>query len=273
MTQLRKPAVAGLFYPSNPQKLKDEVLQLLNTSVPFTKPQNIFGIVSPHAGYIYSGSTAAFGFNLLKDKKINTVVIISPSHKEYFPGISIYNGDGYETPLGEIPVNQETADKLVDGKGKIFRSIQGHRDEHAIEVQLPFLQSVLENFSIVPIVMGDQRQIFVEALANKLNEVIDENTLLLASSDLSHYYSAAEADQKDSIIEKDINDFNLEQLSNDLANRRCEACGAGPIMTVMKTAELRNITKSLVLHRTHSGNVSGDYEQVVGYLSAVFYGE
>ena len=102
MTQFRKPAVAGLFYSSNPQKLKNEVLQLLNTSIPSSNISNIFGLVSPHAGYIYSGSTAAYGFNTLKDKKIETVIIISPSHREYFPGISIYNGDGYETPLGEI---------------------------------------------------------------------------------------------------------------------------------------------------------------------------
>lgn len=273
MIQLRKPAVAGLFYPSNPQKLKNEVLQLLSISVPPTISSNIFGIVSPHAGYIYSGSTAAFGFNLLKGKKIDTVVIISPSHREYFLGISIYNGYAYVTPLGEIPVNKEMADKLVDGRGNIFRGIQGHRDEHAIEVQLPFLQCVLDDFSIVPIVMGDQGQIFVDVLANKLNEVINQNTLLLASSDLSHYYSATEADQKDSIIEKDINDFNIEQLSNDLENKKCEACGAGTILTVMKTAELNKKNKSIVLNRTHSGNVSGDYKQVVGYLSAAFYGE
>ena len=273
MTQFRKPAVAGLFYPSNPQKLEKEVLHYLNSSIPSAIPSNIFGLVSPHAGYIYSGSTAAYGFNTLKDKKIETVIIISPSHREYFPGISIYNGDGYETPLGVITVNKEMADKLVDGRKNIFRGIEGHRDEHAIEVQLPFLQCVLDDFSIVPIVMGDQGHIFVDALANKLNEVIDKNTLLLASSDLSHYYSSTQADQKDSIIEKDIKDFNLKQLSNDLTDKKCEACGAGAILTVMKTADLGNISKSAVLNRTHSGKVSGDYGQVVGYLSAVFYGE
>lgn len=273
MTQIRKPAVAGLFYTSNPQNLKKEVLQHLNTSVPNPIPQEIFGLVSPHAGYVYSGSTAAYGFNTLKNKKIKTVIIISPSHREYFPGVSIYNGDGYETPLGVIPVNQEMADKLIDGRGNIFRGIEGHREEHAIEVQLPFLQCVLDNFSIVPVVMGDQGHVFVEALVNKLNEVVNDNTLLLASSDLSHYYSAAEADQKDSIIEKDINDFDYELLSNDLANKSCEACGAGPILTIMKTAKLNKKNKSIVLNRTHSGDVSGDNEQVVGYLSAVFYGE
>lgn len=273
MTQIRKPAVAGLFYPSNPQKLKKEVLQHLDTSVPQIFPQEIFGLVSPHAGYIYSGSTAAYGFNTLKDKNIETVIIISPSHREYYPGVSIYNGDGYETPLGVIPINQKIADKLIDGRGNIFRGIEGHKEEHAIEVQLPFLQCVLDNFSIVPIVMGDQGQVFVEALVTKLNEVVNDNTLLLASSDLSHYYSATEADQKDSIIEKDINNFDYEQLTSDLSNKNCEACGGGTILTIMKVAKLNKKNKSIVLNRTHSGNISGDNEQVVGYLSAVFYGE
>ena len=273
MTQLRKPAVAGLFYPSNPQVLEREVEKYLNSSVPPKDLSNVFGLISPHAGYIYSGATAAIGFNTLKNKNIETVIIISPSHREYFPGVSIFNGDGYETPLGMIPVNQEMADKLVDERGNIFRGIEGHRDEHAIEVQLPFLQCVLNKFSIVPIVMGDQGSIFVDSLAQKLNEEINDNTLLVASSDLSHYYTSTEADKKDSIIEKDIIEFNLQQLSDDLTNKKCEACGAGPILTVMKSAKLRNISKSEILGRTHSGVVSGDYNQVVGYLSAVFYGE
>ena len=102
---------------------------------------------------------------------------------------------------------------------------------------------------------------------------MNDNTLLLASSDLSHYYSATEADQKDSIIEKDINNFDYEQLTSDLSNKNCEACGGGTILTIMKVAKLNKKNKSIVLNRTHSGNISGDNEQVVGYLSAVFYGE
>jgi len=161
MIQLRKPAVAGLFYPADPQKLESEIKQHLKNSIPSFIPSKVFGLVSPHAGYVYSGSSAAYGFNTLQNKKFKTVIIISPSHKEYFPGVSIYNGDAYETPLGEIPIDQEISDLLVDNKANIFRGINGHRDEHAIEVQLPFLQYVLEDFSIVPIVMGDQSKILL----------------------------------------------------------------------------------------------------------------
>jgi len=273
MIQLRKPAVAGQFYPANPQKLESEIKRYLNNSIPSSFPSKIFGLVSPHAGYVYSGSSAAYGFNTIKNKKFNTVIIISPSHKEYFPGVSIYNGDAYETPLGEIPINQDVSDLLLDHKTNIFRGINGHRDEHAIEVQLPFLQYVLKDFSIVPIVMGDQSKIYIDALANRLREVVNEDTLLIASSDLSHYYSADEAEEKDSKIEKSINEYNIEQLASDITNNKCEACGAGPILSVMKSVKQKNKNKSLVLNRTHSGYVSGDYDQVVGYLSAVFYGE
>ncbi|PIW69476.1 MAG: AmmeMemoRadiSam system protein B [Ignavibacteriales bacterium CG12_big_fil_rev_8_21_14_0_65_30_8] len=273
MIQLRKPAVAGLFYPADPQKLESEIKQHLKNSIPSFIPSKVFGLVSPHAGYVYSGSSAAYGFNTLQNKKFKTVIIISPSHKEYFPGVSIYNGDAYETPLGEIPIDQEISDLLVDNKANIFRGINGHRDEHAIEVQLPFLQYVLEDFSIVPIVMGDQSKIFIDALADKLKEVVNEYTLLIASSDLSHYYSADEAEEKDSRIERSINEYNIEQFVSDISNKKCEACGAGPILSVMKSVKENNKNKSLVLNRTHSGYVSGDYDQVVGYLSAVFYGE
>ncbi|PJA97615.1 MAG: AmmeMemoRadiSam system protein B [Ignavibacteriales bacterium CG_4_9_14_3_um_filter_30_11] len=273
MIQHRKPAVAGLFYPANPQKLESDINRYLNYSIPSFIPSKIFGLISPHAGYIYSGSSAAYGFNTIKNKKFNTIIIISPSHREYFPGVSIYNGDAYETPLGSIPINQEISDLLVDNKGNIFRGINGHKEEHAIEVQLPFLQCVLEDFSIVPIVMGDQSKIFVDALAERINDIVNDNTLLIASSDLSHYYASAEAEEKDSKTEKSINEFNIDQLTSDFSQNKCEACGAGPILSLMKSAILKNKNKSLVLNRTHSGYVSGDYDQVVGYLSAVFYGE
>jgi len=155
MKQVRKPAVAGYFYPSEPDKLKKQIETLLSISKPSRSFNNIFGIVSPHAGYIYSGRTAAYGFNLLKESSYKTVVILSPSHREYFPGVSVYNGDSYETPLGIIELNLEMADKLTSNSRIIFRGIEGHREEHAIEVLIPFLQTVLNDFTIVPIVMGD----------------------------------------------------------------------------------------------------------------------
>ncbi len=271
MKQVREPSVAGIFYPSSPSKLKEEIQILLNTSKPAEKIDNIVGIISPHAGYIYSGKTAAYAYNAIKEKNYKTVIIISPSHREYFSSISIYNGDAYKTPLGEVPVDKETASKLISSSKLIFEDIQGHRAEHAIEVQIPFLQMVLNEFMIVPVVMGDQNRIFVNELAEKLSKIIDDNTLIIASSDLSHYYSRQTANQLDSIVEKHIKNFDYDTLQRDLENNRCEACGGGTIIALMKTADLVNKRKSIVLHRSDSGDTSGDYSEVVGYLSAAFY--
>lgn len=269
--RIRHQQVAGYFYPADKDKLQKDIALMLQVTKPEKAFNNIFGIVSPHAGYMYSGKTAAFAYNLLKDKFYKTVIIISPSHAEYFPGISIFDGDAYETPLGIVEIDQVMVDMLVENNKIIFRGIQGHRKEHALEVQIPFLQTVLKNFKIVPIVMGDQSKMFVDELAEKISKVVDDNTLVVASSDMSHFYSAEEAERLDSVVEKRINEFDFEQLLKDLDDHECEACGGGPIAVMMKTASLKNIDKSLVISRSDSGDVTGDKSEVVGYLSAVVY--
>jgi len=267
----RKPAVAGMFYPSDPDKLQNELETLLSISIPERNIDNIFGLVSPHAGYIYSGRTAAYGFNLLKGKDYKTVIIISPSHREYFPGISIYDGDGFETPLGKVDLDNEMADKLINQSRIIFRGIEGHRQEHAVEVQIPFLQQVLGEFEIIPIVMGDQGKMFVDELSQKISEAANEDTLVIASSDLSHYYSRTEADKMDSLVARGIEQFDIGKLEENFNLSRCEACGAGAILSLMNSASILNKKKTLLLHRSDSADTSGDYSQVVGYLSAVVY--
>ncbi len=273
MNKIRQPAVSGLFYPSAKSRLEDEIKTLLSISDYGKSFKNIFGIIVPHAGYIYSGRTAAYAFNLLKDKDIETVIILSPSHREYFPGTCVYDGDGYETPLGIVEVKKEVVDKLLNESKTIFKGEQGHRQEHAIEVQIPFLQTVLKDFNIVPIVIGDQGDLYVNELAEKLTEVMNDKTIVVASSDLSHYYSNKVADKLDSVIEKRITEFDFERLQNDLQVRNCEACGGGTIVSLMSAASKMNKKKSQILQRSNSGDTSGDYREVVGYLSAVVYGE
>ena len=269
--KIRHQQVAGYFYPAEKEKLENDISLLLNVAKPEKSFNKIFGIVSPHAGYVYSGKTAAYVYNLLKDKSYKTVIVISPSHAEYFPGICIYDGDAYETPLGIVEIDQNITDKLTENSKLVFRGIQGHKREHALEVQIPFLQSVLKDFKIVPIVMGDQSKMFVDHLAEKISKVIDEETLVVASSDMSHFYYSSEANRLDSIVEKRINDFDFEQLLKDLDDHECEACGGGPIAAMMKAASLKNINKSLVINRSDSGDITGDKSEVVGYLSAVIY--
>ena len=272
MNYIRPAQVAGYFYPANPEKLKKEIRLLLEVTKPKEKFEKIFGIVSPHAGYIYSGKTAAHAYNLLVGKNYKRVVVISPSHSEYFHGISVFEGDAYETPLGFIDVDKEFREELITNNGIIFKGFEGHGKEHALEVQLPFLQSVLKDFKIVPIVMGDQSKRNVDTLAEKLSQTVDDETLIVASSDLSHFYNKSQADRLDSIVEKRVRDFDYETLQTELETHTCEACGGGPIVALMKAANLRKINHSMVLHRSDSGDVTGDNSEVVGYLSAVIYG-
>ncbi len=272
MRNIRPAQVAGYFYPADPDKLREEINLMLDISEKQDKAENIIGIISPHAGYTYSGKTAAYSYNQLKGKSYKRVVIISPSHSEYFPGVSIFDGDAYETPFGTLEVDKVFANKLVGDSKSIFLGPEGHRREHALEVQLPFLQTVLKDFKIVPVVMGDQDIVYIDELANNLAKVVDDDTLVVASSDLSHHHSKTEADRLDSIVAERINNFDFENLKKDLNNRNCEACGSGPVIAMMKAAALKHKDHSSVLHRSDSGDVTGDTKEVVGYLSAVIYG-
>ncbi len=271
MNVIREPAVAGMFYPADTENLKTEVDLFLSIADTEKKFKNAVGLISPHAGYMYSGKTAAFGFNAVSEKIIDSVIIISPSHHEYFAGVSIYNGDAYRTPLGVVEINKSISRKLSEEGKFIFEGIEGHRKEHAIEVQIPFLQRVFENFSIVPVVMGDQGDVFVNKLADKLAEVIDDKTLIVASSDMSHFYTKEKANHLDSIVEEHVKKFDYTGLQEDFNNRICEACGGGPIVAMMKAADKIGKNRSKILARSDSGDVSGDDKSVVGYLSAVVY--
>ncbi len=271
MKNVREPAVAGMFYPASAIRLKEDVQLLLDKYKPEKDFQNVFGIVSPHAGYAYSGRTAAYAYNSVANKNYKTVVIISPSHREYFPGISIFSGEAYKTPLGNVPLDKEMVAKFTEDEKFIFEGLNGHRAEHAVEVQIPFLQVIMRDFSIVPVVIGDQSKIFIDGLARKLAGVADDKTLIVASSDLSHFHTKVEATQIDSLTEKHILDFNFEGLQTDLDKRNCEACGGGGIVAMIKAAAILNVKKTVVLSRSDSGDVTGDSSEVVGYLSAVVY--
>ncbi|HEX2867688.1 MAG TPA: AmmeMemoRadiSam system protein B [Ignavibacteriales bacterium] len=272
MEKVRPPAVAGMFYPSDERKLKDEVRALLDAAKGEEVPSgNIKAIVVPHAGYIYSGRTAAYAYNLIRNKNYETVVVISPSHREYFPGVSVYSGEAYKTPLGLIPVNTKMREDVTRDARLIFQGLEGHRQEHALEVQLPFLQMVLKDFNILPIVIGDQKEQFLNELSDRLSKVVNDKTLIVASSDLSHFHTKKEAERLDSVVEKRISQFDYKTLLRDLNSNSCEACGGGPIVAAMRTAELLNFRNAKVLNRSDSGDVTGDNSEVVGYLSAVIY--
>lgn len=273
MAEVRKPAVAGMFYPATPEKLERQMTRLFS-GVPDSpvKEEFIPGIIAPHAGYMYSGLTAAYAYKNIADKKYSRVIILSPSHREYFGGISIYDGDAYETPLGRISVDQNIAQKMAATSPRIMRSKAGHRDEHGIEVHLPFLQQIYGNdFEFVPVVMGDQSHANINELSKALLEVMDDDTLVVASSDLSHFYPKPVANKLDSVIADRIVEYNPEALEEDLERQITHACGGGLVVALMKATKRAGVKHSLLLHRSDSGDVSGDNTSVVGYLSAAFY--
>jgi AmmeMemoRadiSam system protein B/AmmeMemoRadiSam system protein A len=278
--EIRKPAWAGPagFYPSDPVKLTKTIADFFNKAQKEEVPGKIVALISPHAGYIYSGQVAAYGYKTLEGLKYQTVVVISPSHAVFFQGASIYNGKAYQTPLGTIPVDKELALELSKIDKRVYLSDVGHtasspRAEHALEVQLPFLQIVLGEFKLVPIILGpeDNYQTY-EALGKALGKVLkDKDALIVASSDLSHYHPYAEAVELDSVVIKDVNSFNPEALFKDLSSGKCEACGGGPIIATMIAAKELGADRSKVVKYANSGDVTGDKSGVVGYMSAVFY--
>jgi len=271
MNDVREPAVAGMFYPDNVDELKSNINSHLNDAQLDRKFEDVFGVVSPHAGYPYSGLSAAYAYNVLKDLVLETAIILSPSHREYFKGNSIYEGSAYRTPLGDMPVDKTLAVELADAGEFMFLGNNGHGSEHAVEVQIPFLQLVKPEIKIVPVVIGDQNKVYIDSLAEALSKIMNKNRVIITSTDLSHFHKKSDADYLDTIIEKHIDNFNYDSLQSDLEKRTCEACGGGGIVAMMKAAEICGYNHSNVLSRTDSGDTSGDNSSVVGYLSAVIY--
>jgi len=270
-SKLRKPAVAGLFYPENPDTLSYTIERYFNDVPEKDIKGEILGIISPHAGYTYSGSVAAHAYKLLHGRSYDILVIIAPSHRVHFSGVSIYNQGGYETPLGIVPVDIEIANRLIAESSIISYVKEAHIEEHSLEVQLPFLQKVLKDFMLIPLVMGEQNYKVCQELSKILvDKLSDKKVLFVASSDLSHYYPYKRACELDRLIVNRIEAFDYKGLSEDLDKGICEACGGGPMVAVMKTVKKLGADKSIVLKYANSGDTGGNKDGVVGYLSAVF---
>lgn len=271
--KIRKAQVAGSFYSNNKETLERDVAVFLENSHPVEIVSRVYGLVAPHAGYMYSGGVAARAYRQVVDRDFDVVVVISPSHKIYFEEISVYNGVAYESPLGQVKVHQELAKKLASLHPNIIYSDLGHAiDEHALEVHLPFLQQVFYDFKLLPIVMGDQKPENVQALADSLAKLLqDQTALIIASSDLSHFHSYDKAKLLDNVVVENIGNYDYDKLAEDLKKGNCEMCGGGPVMATMKACEKLGANKSKVLLYRNSGDVSGEREQVVGYLAALLY--
>ena len=278
--KVRQAAVAGSFYPADPKVLSAMMDGFLAkvSGPPITDP--ILAVVAPHAGYEYSGPVAAFTYAQLKGHKYARVVVIAPTHYVSFDFTSIYDGDAYATPLGNVPVDKEFAQKLVKMSSTMKLSSEGHEPtsaggEHAVEVQLPWLQKVLGNFEVVPIVMGDQSYESSRALGVALAKLIKSEgkqgeTLVLASSDLSHYHTYDDAVTIDHKTLNALQAWDYFSMSRNFQSRIWEACGGAPIVAAMIYAERMGANQARVLKYENSGDVTGDHSRVVGYSADVF---
>jgi hypothetical protein len=277
---VRPAAVAGSFYPADPKQLSAMIDDLLARVSGPAISEPILAAVAPHAGYPYSGPVAAYTYAALKGRKYSRVIIIAPSHYVSFAFTSIYGGDAYSTPLGNVPVDKTFAHQLAKMSATMQLSSQGHDPtsaggEHAVEVQLPWLQKVLGNFEIVPIVMGDQSYESSRALGVALAKLIKSDpkggeTLVLASSDLSHYHTYDDAVKIDRKTLSALQSWDYFSMSRNFQTRTWEACGGAPIVASMIYAERMGANRARILKYENSGDVTGDHARVVGYSADVF---
>lgn len=261
---IRKPAMSGTFYLASVVSLNAQLDGFFdNTKIEYLGNKTR-AFIAPHAGYIYSGKTAMFAYKelymdlLLREEDIFKVIILAPAHTEYTEGLVIPDYNYFSTPLGDVKVNSTKI------KAKINNS--PHEQEHAIEVQLPFLQYIFKKakkeFTIVPIIVGDITEKEAKEIAKDINKEIEENTIVIVSSDLSHYKSQEKAKEIDSKTIHNILDIN--------SNENIDACGSNPIKVLKEISRLRNWNNPKFLNYSTSGDVTRDKKAVVGYASISF---
>ena len=272
--QIRPSILAGSWYPAQEKELLGMINSFLSSA---NIPQingTIKAIIVPHAGYMYSGGVAAYSFKAIKGMDIKRVIMIGPCHRPFFYGASVNLQKGYQTPLGIVPVDEAFAKRLIKASGTIHYVPMAHAFEHSLEIELPFLQTVIKDFKIVPILLGEQDIHTCRELARCIlrllkNDPYSKETLILASSDLSHYYSYDEAVQLDHVVLDDVRNMDPDRLNRDFLNGRCEACGRGAIITAIIVARNLGANKAMILKYANSGDVTGDHSRVVGYMSAI----
>ncbi|MEA3400749.1 MAG: AmmeMemoRadiSam system protein B [Armatimonadota bacterium] len=277
---VREPAVAGAFYPGDPDELRATVREMLEEAEAAELPGPVIGLMAPHAGYVYSGSIAAAAYAQLRGADYDTVIIIGPSHRWPTQGIALPASDVWRTPLGEVPVDRELCAALAEASDRFHRSAQAHGTEHCLEVQLPFLQMVLDDFAIVPLVMHDFSEENCSAAADAIVQVAaDRSVLLVASTDMSHYPAYEDANRVDRAMLEAIASFDAEAvrerdaelMAEGMANLSCTLCGLGPVAVVMEAARRLGADSAVVIDYANSGDSPmGEKGQCVGYGAAAF---
>jgi AmmeMemoRadiSam system protein B len=271
MATLRRPIMAGTWYPRSPAALGAQVDDYLAGGDAADTPlARVLALVSPHAGLIYSGPVAGVAYRQLRGRPPALAVLVGPSHFVDFEGVAVIASGAFDTPVGTLAVDERCAAALVAATPLIREHPAAHAREHSLEMQLPFLCRVAPRAQIVPLVMGRQTEDTASGLADALATVLDgREAVLIASTDLSHYHEARMASSLDGIILEQVARFDADSLQETLNRRRDHACGGGPLVAVMRAARRLGARDARVLRYADSGDVTGDKSSVVGYMAAV----
>ncbi len=275
---IRATSAAGEFYPKNPAELSGMLARFFSETEKKFLPGKIATLIVPQAAYLYSGQTAAAGFKALQGETYDTVVILSSSNNLFFKGSSIYDGDSYETPLGIVEIDKELAEKLSDIHPLVYKSNVGHatgktRGEHGIEIQLPFLQMIFGKFKMVPIVMGDQEEDSISSLGNVLSSLSDYNILTVVSTSLSQFHSETEIRKMDSLLMSSLEKSDPSELLSHIDSGKIDSAGGAVLAAALIASKLDLTNKFQKIEYTTSAESTGNFDDVVGYLTAAFVSE
>lgn len=274
---VRKAAVAGTWYPASASRLRGEVLRYAEDSAraavqPVPARAEIVALIAPHAGIVYSGPVAGHAYGLLQRHTFDVIVLLGPSHYVGFDGAAIWPRGGFETPLGTLAIDDTLADALLAATPLLRDYPDAHAREHSLEMQLPFLATFAPQTPIVPIVMGFQTRETAFDIGDAIGNVFARHrALLVASSDLSHFYDATTAATLDARVLARVEALDDEGLMDLLERRPDHACGGGPMVSILRAARARGASQAQVLRYGDSGDVSGDKSSVVGYMAAAIW--
>jgi len=267
--KIRQSVIAGAWYPGQPDKLRRTIDDFLKNVAPRPTEGQLVGLIAPHAGYAYSGQTAAHAYGQMAGANYDVVAIVSPVHRMLLGRFAVTSAAAYETPLGLV----ELDDELVGALAEKVRLNRVDRDgEHSLEIQLPFLQVVLGDFHLLPVMIGESSFEAGKELGTALAEVLkDKNALLVASTDLHHIQNYDEVVRRDQVVVDAIASFDMARIQEVLSPWDCSVCGRIPVVAMLTAARALGADKISILHHTNSGDVTGlraPGQYTVGYLAA-----
>jgi len=269
MSDIRPAAVAGTWYSADAGELAGEVDEYLDAASTTPPVAGLVALIAPHAGLMYSGPVAGHAYRQLRDRHVETVVVVGPSHFVTFDGVALWAHGAFESPLGAAKVDEAFAAELLAASPIVLEDTRPHRREHSLEMQLPFLRRVAPEARIVPLLVGHQTDATARELGKALGDIARGKTaLLIASTDLSHYEDAMTAHRLDGVVLEHVRQFDPDGLQSSLQKYPHHACGGGAAVAVMRAAQALGATRSAVLRYGDSGDVSGDKSSVVGYMAA-----